>query len=471
MKPATSAPTLRSIEDLPGPRGWPLVGSLLKVKLSRIHQDMEAWSRVYGPLFHVRLGTTAVLVVADHDMILAILRARPHVFQRSSKLRKVAEEMGAMPGLFTSEGEAWHRQRRMVMASFAPAHVRAYFAFLLKVTQRLHARWHQAMIDAAAIDLRADLKRFTVDVIAGLAFGAEVNSLESGEDPIHRHLDIIFAATFRRVMSPVAYWRYVKLPADRQLERSVAALNAAIEDFIARARARMQADPGLRQNPRNLLEAMIAAADQSGGAVDDRDVLGNVSTILLAGEDTTANTLAWLVYLLYRNPHVLNRAQDEVRRLAPELAALTPELLDRLEYLEACITEAMRLKPVAPFLGVETLSDTTVADVQVPAGTLVWCVMRHDSVDERYFHNADAFEPARWLNGGDKRVAMPFGAGPRICPGRYLASLEMKMAMAMLLGNFEIESVATPNGREAQELMSFTMNPVALQMRLRDAQL
>ena len=130
----------------------------------------------------------------------------------------------------------------------------------------------------------------------------------------------------------------------------------------------------------------------------------------------------------------------------------------------------MRLKPVAPFLGIEALHDTTVADIRVPAGTQVWCVMRHDSVDDRYFTRAAAFEPERWLGdaGAPKRVAMPFGSGPRICPGRYLALLEIKLAMAMLLGSFEIDAVDTPDGAEAREIMHFTMNPIGLRMRLRE---
>lgn len=478
MKTALPAASLRRIEDLPGPRAWPLLGSALQVKPARIHQDIEAWARQYGALFRVKLGVTQMLVVADHEAVLAMLRDRPDGFRRPRKLREVADEMGASPGLFTSEGSAWQAQRSMVMASFAPSQIRAYFPGLVKVTQRLHARWQRAAIDGVSIDLQADLKRFTVDAIAGLAFGTEVNSLEAGDDPIHRHLDIIFAATYRRVMSPLPYWRWVSLPADRQLERSLAALQAAVHGFMAQARARLQAEPARALAPRNLLEAMLVAADRSGAEVDERDVAGNVSTMLFAGEDTTANTLAWLIYLLRRHPETLALARDEVRRSVPEfgpdfgpdataeLSPLRVEQLDGLAYLEACVTEAMRLKPVAPFLGLEALRDTTVADVAVPAGTLVWCVLRHDSVDEHRFANAEAFDPQRWLNGADKRIAMPFGAGPRICPGRYLALLEIKLAMVMLLRSFEIESVAPPQGGEAGEVMSFTMNPVELRMRL-----
>jgi cytochrome P450 len=107
----------------------------------------------------------------------------------------------------------------------------------------------------------------------------------------------------------------------------------------------------------------------------------------------------------------------------------------------------------------------------VPRGSVIWCVLRHDSLDERHFRNAHAFEPERWLAtdaeaSASKRVALPFGSGPRICPGRYLALLEMKLALAMLLAGFDIDAVDTPDGREAAETMHFTMNPVGLSMRL-----
>ena len=489
-KPA--APSgLRRIADLPGPRSWPLLGSTFQVRVPTIHQDMEAWARQYGPLFHVKLGPNRLLVVSDHALVLALLRDRPDGFSRSPKVREVSAEMGGNPGLFTAEGPAWQAQRRMVMAAFAPDRIRAYVPTLLRVTQRLQARWQRATRAGQVIDLQADLKLFTVDVIAGLAFGTDVNSIDGGENPIHHHLDTIFAATFRRIMSPVPYWRWITTPADRQLAISLAAVQGAVAGFITQAKARLQADPALRAAPRNLLEAMLVAAAQDGSAVDEKDVAGNVSTMLLAGEDTTANTLAWLIDLLARNPPALARAVAEVRQLPTPLADLSVDQLDQLPWLDACINEAMRLKPVAPFMGLQALRDTVVGDVAVPAGTLVWCVMRRNSVDDSHFAAAASFHPQRWLASdsppasadkpvadkpvadkmtADKRVSMPFGAGPRMCPGRYLALLEMKLLMVMLLGSFEIDSVwprSGAAGSATDEVMSFTMNPVALRMRLR----
>lgn len=477
MSTTTAATPLRDLDDLPGPPSLPLVGNAFQVNRDLIHQNVEQWARRHGPLFRAFFGPIPVLVVADHELISAILRARPDDFNRSERLAIISREMNLKLGLFAAEGDAWRHQRRMVMASFAPGHVRAYFPSLLKVTQRLGTRWQKAAHASTAIDLQSDLMRFTVDAITGLAFGADVNTLESNDDIIQQHLDKIFPALFTRILTLVPYWRVFKLPADRELDRSVTAVKVAIDKFIAQARDRLQADPTRRDSPPNLLEAMIAAADQQGSGVNDQDVADNVLTMLLAGEDTTANTLAWMIHLLQRNPQALKRAQDEVRSKANDPAAFTPETMAELDYLEACAHETMRLKPVAPFLPLQASRDTVVGDVRVPEGTLIWNVMRHDSVSDQHFEDATAFKPERWLAEGSspkhsashaKRVSMPFGAGPRVCPGRYLALLEMKMAMAMLLSRFDIVSVDTPDGEEAQEHMAFTMEPVGLTMKLRE---
>ncbi len=469
----TTAPAqnkLRRVIDLPGPWAWPIFGNLLQMKSTRAHHDVEAWSRRHGPMFRIMFGREPILVVARHELVNAILRDRPEGFQRPSVTKRIAEEMGGIPGVFLAEGAVWRNQRRMVMAGFAPHAIKAYFPSLVKVALRLRERWIKAAQAGRAIELDDELKRYTVDIIAGLAFGTDVNTIDGGEDVIQRQMDVILPAVARRSIAPFPYWRYVKLPQDRKLDRSMAFMKDQISNLILQARARMEADPARREKPHNLLEAMIAAADKSDSGVDDDAVRGNVSTMLLAGEDTTANTIAWVLHLLTRHPASLARVREEVARIAPDPAAFSAEQMDGLDYLDACIQEAMRLKPVAPFLPLEALRDTTVGDVLLPKGGFVWCVLRHDSVAEEYYPNALGFEPERWLREGedaaDKRIPLPFGAGARTCPGRYLALLEIKIAVAMTLASFDID-VETPDGKEARELMGFVMSPVDLRMRLR----
>jgi cytochrome P450 len=116
-----------------------------------------------------------------------------------------------------------------------------------------------------------------------------------------------------------------------------------------------------------------------------------------------------------------------------------------------------------------------IEGVALPASTPVICLMRLGAVAEQPFPAPLLFRPERWVaRTGEpeaattvKRVVMPFGAGPRICPGRYLALAEIKMVVAMLLGGFEVESVATPDGSEPSERLAFSMQPVGLKLRVR----
>ncbi|WP_213955184.1 MULTISPECIES: cytochrome P450 [unclassified Variovorax] len=476
-KPITPPqPAPRQIADLPGPRGIPLLGNLLQLDPPRMHQQLEQWCKEFGPFFKLKVGRSYLLIVGDHQAVAAMLRDRPDGFKRTTRLEKVGQEMGLKPGVFGANDDDWRRQRRMVMAGFDPAHVKGYFPSLQGVADRLARRWQKAARDGSAIDLQADLMRYTVDTIAGLAFGAEVNTLETDGDVIQQHLDKIFPALLKRMLSPLPTWRWFPTQADRQLARGVVAVNEAVDGFVAQARVRMQADPALRTHPRNLLEAMIAAADEPDSGITDAQVSGNVMTMLLAGEDTTANTIAWMIDLLWRHPDALARATAEVRRVVGDTAQPTFEQMAQLDFVEACAHETMRLRPVAPILGLQAKKDVIVGDIQVPAGTVVVNLMRRDGVSEGHVPRAAAFEPQRWMADGGpgamassaRRTSMPFGAGPRICPGRYLALLEIKMAMAVLLSRFDIAAIDTPDGQPARELLAFTMTPVGLRMRLRE---
>jgi cytochrome P450 len=472
IAPSDVAPApARRIADLPGPRGVPLLGNLLQVDRECLHQQAEAWAATYGEAYRFRLGGRTFVVLSNPEVVAAILRDRPDGFQRTDRLSDAARELG-FGGLFSSNGEAWRRQRPMVLAGLDPTHIKAFFPTLAKVTARFERRWRRAAEAGEAIDLQADLMRYTVDVTAGLAFGTDMNTIESDEEVIQQHLDKMLPALFRRVMAPLPLWRFITLPRDLEVGRHLEALRTAVDGFIAAARRRLDQHPELRAQPANLIEAMVAARDAPGSAVTDQDVSGNVLTMLLAGEDTTANTLAWMIRELHLHPEAARRAAGEARAVLGE--GHVPdrhEDLARLDYIEACAHETMRLKPVAPINVQQAVRATVAGGVALPAGALVMCLMRPAAVDERNFAQAAEFRPERWLEGlsasSSKRVAMPFGAGPRICPGRYLALAEMKMVVAMLLRAFEIESVATADGGAVRERLAFAMSPVGLRLKLR----
>ncbi len=191
----------RRYQDVPGPRGVPFFGNALQFEKSRVHERFAEWVAEYGPYVRLRIGPRNLLLVADHAVIASVLRDRPERFWRPTNHARIAQEMGFEEGLFFANGDVWKRQRRMVMAAMDPGHVKAFFPSLRKVVGRLEGRWRKAADAGATIDLQADLMRYTVDAIAGLAFGADVNTLESDEDVIQRHLNLIFPALARRSLA------------------------------------------------------------------------------------------------------------------------------------------------------------------------------------------------------------------------------------------------------------------------------
>lgn len=465
---AADAAPLRSVAALPGPRGWPLIGNLLQFDLPRLHRQFEDWADRHGPTYRLRLGRREVLVISDAETIAALLRDRPDTWRRMRPIEAVIREAGGH-GVFSAEGDDWRRQRRLVMSAFDPGHLKRFYPSLQRVTERLMASWREAARRGEAIDLQASLMRYTVDVTTGLAFGVDLNTIDAPH-PLQEHLDKLFPMLFRRVNLPFPYWHYLRLPIDREYDRHLRRVHEAVRGFVQAARQRLQDEPARRERPTDLLEAMLAARDADGSALTEEEVAGNVLTVLLAGEDTTANTLGWAIWLLHEHP-------DDWRALVAEVDAALgearlPPSFDAargLASIEASVGEAMRLKPVAPLLFMEANRETALAGFRLPPGAVVFCLMRRAALDARLAEDVADFRPGRWQDGADRAVqkaSMPFGAGPRLCPGRYLALLEMKMVLGMLARNFELLEVGPEGGGVPGERMAFTMFPVGLKMRL-----
>ena len=471
-----SAPTaphpaipILSIAQLPGPRGLPLIGNLHQIQRTAFHLSLERWAAHYGPLYAFRFGRRAMAVVSDADLANAVLKARPEDFRRSSQLEQVSILGVSTRGIFMAEGERWRRQRPVIVQSLDTGHLRQFFPTLVKVTQRLRGRWQADGADAGGRDVQVDLMRFTVDVTASLAFGQDINTQEQQGEVIQEHLDKIFPTIQRRLLAPFPYWRYLRLPGDRDLVQSVHKIYAMIADFVAAARAQLAARPQLREHPENLLQSLLVAA-ATDTAFDEREIADNVLTMLLAGEDTTANSLAWTLYFLARHPEVQARMSAEVDAALRARALESFEQTRDLPYIDAVINEAMRLKPVAPLNVVEANRDLTIGQLRLRRGDAVAILSRAIALRETAFEQLLRFDPERWLlvEGGRRafnpRSFMPFGSGPRLCPGRSLALLEMKTVLAMIARDFRVEAACDLD--RVSERLAFTMSPRGLRLRL-----
>ncbi|HTP24769.1 MAG TPA: cytochrome P450 [Anaeromyxobacteraceae bacterium] len=459
---------LRTLADLPGPRRLPLFGNPSLLALERLHATLERWAARFGHVYRANFGPRPMIVVDDAALIQQVLRDRPETFRRLGTIEPVFRELG-INGVFSAEGVDWRPLRRLTLEALAPGHLRSFYPTLRRVAERLRRRWLRAAV-GRAIDLEEDFKRLTVDLTTQLAFGHDLDTLDDEGDVLQRKLEHVFPGITRRLFASVPWWRLVRLPAERRLERAVHDVLTVLRALLAETRERLATDPARAANPRNFLEAMIAARDQAGRPFSDAQVLGNAVQILLAGEDTTALTLSWAV-------HELCDAPDSQAAIAAEADAMlgdstTPadfETASRLEVAGAVAQEAMRLRPVAPILIVEANRDTVLGDVAIPPGQSLCLLMRRPATSAAHFAEPGAFRPERWLRevGGrahEPSAHMPFGSGPRICPGRSLALLEMRVTLATLYRNFTVERVG--NRDRVAERFAFTMAPVGLRVRL-----
>ena len=323
--------------------------------------------------------------------------------------------------------------------------------------------------------------RYAVDAVTGLAFGIDINTVEQEHNELNARLEKVLPMINRRLHAVFPYWRYLRLPADRRFDRDLAAIHTMLRELIASARKQLAADATLRAAPQNLLQALLLAHEQDPGhdatsasaaALSEDEVIGNLFTVLLAGQDTTASTLAWTIYLLREHPQAWRRLVAEADALLPAAGEPAPATVPQLPFAQACANEAMRLHPVGPLHYLEACRDAAVGDVAVPKGTYLFCLTRLGAVEPARVPEAGKFLPERWLDAAQegplKRLAIPFGAGPRICPGRSLAMLEMRMLLSMLARDFELVDVSTEHGRRPEERMGFTVHPEALRMRLRE---
>lgn len=459
---------LRTLSDLPGPRGWPLAGNALQLDLERLHLQLEGWAKTYGESYVFKLGPQPVLVISGLESSLTVLKERPKSFRRFSRIESVLEEMGGN-GVFSAEGEGWQRQRKLVTKAMSPKQIEDAYPALKAITARLMRRWERAAVSGRPCNMLDDLTRYTVDTTTSLLFGRDLNTLETEGVVIQEHIHRILPMVNARINAPFPYWRYVRLPKDRALDKALAATQEFLGEMIADAR-RTNAGKS-PQDRRSLLEVMVELRDLPGSEFAEEDLRANLVTLLLTGEDTTSYTLAWAVHALAADPEL----QDSLHAGARSIMGMAPipeafQDIALFETLEGFLFEVMRKKPVAPIISMEAGEDAVLDGIAVPRGTPIMILARPAALDGRNFPRPGTIEPERWIggktNGGvrDSRAFLQFGAGPRLCPGRYFSLVEMKLVLAMLLARFKV----TPSEPldNSEEVFGFTMKPSRLMVNI-----
>jgi cytochrome P450 len=414
--------------------------------LSRVSNEVDEIGRL-------RFLTRDIIVVNSPAAIHEVLVDKARSFEKSPMIR-IALYPLVGEGLFTSGGALWRRQRRLMAPVFHRPKIDALAPVMVDCARAACEGW----ADDAVMDVASETTRIAMAVAGRTLFGIdtfdEADTLghaltvalqwvdhaatslpialqvelrlallgaTAGPAPLRRALE----RTLTRLEAPILW----PTRRNRELSRAIALLDARVQRMIDARRAAAE--------PRHdLLSHLLRARDEDdGGSMSDKQVRDEILTLFVAGHETTANGLAWAIYLLVRHPELYARARAVVDALDGRLPTLAD--VERLEFLGRVFKEALRLYPPVYLFARISVAEVTIAGHVVPERSIVivspWTVQRRaDLWPEPTRFDPDRFAPE--LEAARPRDAwIPFSDGPRVCIGAHFAQLEAPLVLATLL--------------------------------------
>ena len=392
---------------------------------------IERAQREYGDVVWMRFLYVPAIFLYHPDDVEYVLVTNPKNFIKSMSLRSNFFQRLVGNGLLTSQGEEWKRARRLSQPAFHRERVSSYANVMVDYSQRLAAKWQEG----ETRDVHTDMMRLTLEIVVQCLFSADVS----------HDVDEV-GATLKELVKPFASQATLKwilnnrlpTPAHLRFHRLAKKIDNVVFRIIAEHRASGK-DKG------DLLSMLLAARDEDGSQMTDRQLRDEVMTLFLAGHETTALTLAWSWYLLGTNPEAEKRFHAELDEVLGDRAPTAADL-PRLKFTEQIAKESMRLYPPAYGLGREAIHDCEIGGYRVPAGTQVFMFQWATQRDPRFYDEPLEFRPERWtedfIEQLPKYAYFPFGGGPRVCIGASFAMMEIILCLATIGQKFRLELVA-----------------------------
>ncbi len=414
----------------PGPRGAWFGLSLAK----RFREDplgfVAGIGREYGDLAAFRMGPIQAVICNHPELIREVLVTRGRLFRKERRTLDVLRQIDG-EGLVVTEGDVWARQRRLLQPAFHPRRMETYSRTIVERTTQFLDRWKVG----ETRNIVDDMTDLTVEIIARLFFHLELASQARQLGEAVRTLSQTLYDELASVM-PLPDW----LPTAAKRRK-----RAAIQTLDRLVRGAIQARRASGEDAGDLLSMMLMAVDEEGdgAAMSDEQVRDEAVTMFNAGHDSTAAALAWIWSLIARHPHVESELHQEVHAV---LGDRLPTFHDvpRLVRIDQVVRETLRLYPPVWTLFARVPSeDLLLGGYRIPRGAWVYIFPWVTQRDERFFPNADTFDPDRFSPERAATIApyswIPFGAGPHACIGQMLAITEMTLIVATTLQRFRLE--------------------------------
>jgi cytochrome P450 len=377
----------------------------------------------YGDPFYSQTFNGRLVITAEPELIRELFGNRdPELF--SVFASQALEPFFGAGSVLTSYGETHKQERKLLTPPFHGERMRAYGALMIEATRRAFAGLARGQ-SFVAIERTIDI---SLEVIVRAVFGVETPDLvERTQNALRATLDMakpIFLFSKATQVAPFGRGPWASY------QRASAAADRLLYEQINRTRP-------IAAGREDILSMMIEARYDDGSAMSDAHIRDELRTLLIAGHETTAITLAWALYAVHRNPEVKRKLLAELDALGPDPS---PETLAKLPYVGAVIDETLRMYPVVEVVFRVLRKPWQFGGYELPAGigvtAAIWLVHQREDL----YPNPQAFEPERFLTHKPKpHEYMPFGGGNRRCIGAAFAHYEACIALATIMREFELE--------------------------------
>lgn len=331
-------------------------------------------------------------------------------------------------GLITAEGAVWKQHRKMVAPAFQPKKISTYIQHMVHYADELIAQWSANGIR----DIHDDMMLVTAQVVTRSLFNSDFNEEGNTLREVIKEIENQFAIRAKR---PFFFMDKVPTPTNRKFFAALAELEKQLSKYIERHRTKTGSDG-------TLLSMLMAARDENGQPLNDKELRDECVTLILAGHDSTAITLSWAFYLLSQHPEYWAKIRREWDEILPDRNPTFDDLF-KLPLTRGVIKETLRLYPPAYIFGRETLETTEINGYTFPKGKAVVISPYVLGRNPNYYPEPETFRPERWTPEFEKSLPkfafLPFGGGPRVCVGEGFAQSEAMTLMIVIGRRFTLE--------------------------------
>jgi cytochrome P450 len=396
--------------------------TFLKDPIRAISRNMIRYSGTYSAIL---IGRGRLILTEDPDFIQYVLRENHTNYQKSELSNKTAARLFGN-GLLFSNGEPWLRQRRLIQPAFHHGKIQGLYEIVIKTTKDLIS----GFVEGEMIDLYPLMRKLSFGVLIHSLFDIRllpqtILELSEGFTELQDFLLKDVNQPFRKFLYPV-----------NRAEHTILEKSRSIRNIVKGIIEKRQAEKDIHND---LLDMLLNVKyEDTGENMAEEQIIDEILVLLFAGHETTANTLSWLLYLIATNP-------VEERKLRESIGNIEIQDSPKDDYMNAVISESMRLYPAAWMTERVALSDDRFGGFSYPKGTIIIPFFYGLHRNRRYWEKESTFDPGRFIYSDaikTKRVKnfFPFGAGPRMCIGNNFAMAEMAFILHALLSEFEVSA-------------------------------